>query len=210
MFGPSPLYGDRGAPIWAVLPDRDGGVYVRVIEGGYRKGWPAFTLKKVHADGTAETILDLGSLYAVRTRFHPASSTGNLVFDRDGNIILAATMHVSVMKFSPSGQVFWEASQYPRNADEVPFGRPVDVAVDSRNNIWVADAGRHAIVCLSSEGKHLLTYGSFAGADEVQGEGFNRPTGIAAVTAGDQEYLIVGDSGNHRFVKYHLNYADGK
>ena len=210
VFGPSPLYGDRGAPIWAVLPDRDGGVFVRVVESGYRKGWPAFTLKKVHADGSAKTFLDLGSLYAVRTRFHPASSTGNLMFDRDGNIILAAAMHVSVMKLSPSGQVLWEASQYPRNADVVPFGRPVDVAVDSRNNIWIADAGRHAIVCLSSEGKHLLTYGRFAGIDEVHGKGFNRPTGIAAVTAGNHEYLIVGDSGNHRFVKYHLNYADGR
>jgi len=209
VFGPSPLYGEKNTPIWALLPDQDGGVYVRVVEDGYRKGWPAFALKKLHADGSAKTFLDLGSLYAVRTRFHPSSSTGNLMFDHDGNIILAAAMHVSVMKLSPAGKVLWEASQYPRNADEVPFGEPVDVAVDSRNNIWVADAGRHAIICLSSEGKHLLTYGRFAGVDDVHGEGFNRPTGIVAVTAGDREYLVVGDSGNHRFVKYHLNYVDG-
>ncbi|MDP6111216.1 MAG: hypothetical protein QF437_13685 [Planctomycetota bacterium] len=210
VFGPLPLYEERHAPVWALLPDRDGGVHVRVVEGGYRKGWPAFTLKKLHADGTAKTFLDLGSLYAVRTRFHPSSSTGNLMFDHDGNIILAAAMHLSVMKLSPDGQVLWEASQYPRNADEVPFGRPVDVAVDSRNNIWVADAGRHTIICLSSEGKALMTYGRFAGIDDVRGKGFNRPTGIATVTSGNQEYLVVGDSGNHRFVKYHLSYADAK
>ena len=55
-----------------------------------------------------------------------------------------------------------------------------------------------------------MTYGRFAGIDDVRGKGFNRPTGIATVTSGNQEYLVVGDSGNHRFVKYHLSYADAK
>jgi DNA-binding beta-propeller fold protein YncE len=208
-FGPAPLYKGKGVPVWGLLPDRDGGVYVRIIEKGYRKGWPAFTLKKVSPVGAVKNILDLGSLYAKRTRFHPAASWGNLMFDHDGNIILAAAMHVSVMKLTPAGEVLWEASQHPQNAAEIPFESPVDVAVDSRNNVWIADTKRNVVVCLSSQGKHLLTYGGFAGIDDVAGAGFNRPSGIATIATDNQEYLLVGDAGNYRFVKFRLQYREG-
>lgn len=127
-----------------------------------------------------------------------------MVFDHDGNIILAVAMHTSVMKLTPKGEVLWEASPHPRNADEIPFEAPVDVAVDSRNNIWFADAKRRVLVCLSSAGKHLLTYGGSAGIDDTKGKGFSHPTGVAVVTSGDQEYLLVGDAANYRLVKFRL------
>jgi hypothetical protein len=208
LFGPDVLYPSTHAPIWALLPAPDGGLYARIVESGYRKGWPAFTLKKVDAAGTAKTILDLGSLFAVRTRFHPTSSIGNFVFDRDGNLIAAVSPYLAVLKLSPKGDVIWEASQYPKNADKIPFGSLGDVAIDSRNNIWVTDHGRHALVCLSSEGKLLLTHGGPGDIDDRSGQGFAGPMGIAAVIVGDEEFLYVGDAGNHRILKYRLRYRD--
>ena len=40
---------DPAVPIWGLLPDSDGGVYVRVVEEGYQKGWPALAIKKIYA-----------------------------------------------------------------------------------------------------------------------------------------------------------------
>lgn len=207
VFGPPVLY-DGDIPIWALLPDRDGGVYVRVVEAGYQKGWPAFTVKKVYSDGTVNNYLDLGSLYAVRTKFHPSSSIGTLVFDREHHIILAAAPHVSVQTLDQAGKTLWEASQYPTHADKVPFAAVSGAAVDARGNIWAADPVRNVLVCLSSDGALLLTYGGFAGVDDVAGTGFDQPTGIAIVITGDREYLVVGDAGNQRLLKYRLTYRD--
>jgi DNA-binding beta-propeller fold protein YncE len=206
-FGPPVLY-DGDTPVWAVLPDQDGGVYVRIVESGYRKGWPALTIKKVYPDGKMTNLLDLGSLYAVRTRFAPSESIGNFVFDREGYLIIAASFHLSVQKVAPDGTVIWEASQYPVRADPVPFGALRDVAIDSRGHIWVTDPRRHVIVCLSDTGKLLLTHGGFGGVDDLSGNAFDRPTGIAVVTTDQGEYLVVGDAGNHRFLKYRLDYAE--
>jgi hypothetical protein len=40
--------------------------------------------------------------------------------------------------------------------------------------------------------------------DEVEGKGFDGPSGIATATAGEQEYLYVGDAGNRRIVKFRI------
>ena len=44
--------------------------------------------------------------------------------------------------------------------------------------------------------------------DDLSGNAFDRPTGIAVVTTDQGEYLVVGDAGNHRFLKYRLDYAE--
>jgi len=62
---------EPNVPIWGLLPDNDGGVYVRVVEEGYQKGWPALAIKKVYRDGRIERFLDFGELYAVRRTFGP-------------------------------------------------------------------------------------------------------------------------------------------
>lgn len=201
------LYGNRDVPIWGFLPDADGGVFMRVVEEGYRKGWPALTLKKVYADRTVKPFLDFGDLYAVRTRYHPSAMYYALEYDPQGNVLLAATPLQGVVKATREGKVLWEAGVKPQGgADTVAFGAPRDLAVDRRGNVWVVDGEKDRLFCLSPAGKLLLEYGTTAGVDDTEGRGFDAPSGVAVAAAGDQEFVYVGDSGNQRLLKFRVEY----
>lgn len=205
IFGPEPLYIEKNVPIWGLLPDEDGGIYVRVVEQGWRKGWPAFTIKKVYADGKIKNFVDFGSMFAVRRKFHPSYAPYTLAFDSDKNIILVALPLVSALKISPEGKVIWEAGVKPQGgADKVDFSAPCDVTFDKNGNIWVIDREKNKIFCLSKEGKLLFQYGEYANIDDTEGKGFDKPTGIEIVSIEEKEYLYVGDSGNQRIVKYQI------
>ncbi|MBM4048132.1 MAG: hypothetical protein FJ279_23770, partial [Planctomycetes bacterium] len=210
------LYRETGVPVWGLLPDKDGGVYVRIVEPGYRKGWPALTFKKLYRDGATKPFLDFGSLYAVRTTFHPSGAAYALQFDpphrrgapsgdKDGNIVLAAIPLMAVLKVTREGQVLWEAGLQPRGgADRIEFAAPRDLAIDRRGNIWVVDSGQHKLFCLSTSGQLLGEFGGCAGVDDVEGKGFDSPTGVEVATADGREFLYVGDAGNQRIVKYRI------
>jgi sugar lactone lactonase YvrE len=204
-FAGGELDKNKGAPIWGLLPDEDGGVFVRIIEEGYMKGWPAFTIKKVSPDGSMKPLFDLGPIYAKRTKSHPSAYAYSLEFADDGNILLAVAPYSAVFKLGKDGKVIWEASVKPQgSADAVEFSNPWDLATDSKGNIWVCDSGTNKVYALSSEGKLLLEHGEYANVDEVEGKGFDGPSGIATATAGEQEYLYVGDAGNRRIVKFRI------
>jgi hypothetical protein len=199
--------------LWGLLPSADGGLYVRVIEEGYRKGWPALTFKRVMPDGRALPFLDLGELYARRRTFHPAEMAYSLKPAPDGNLLLAALPYVAVLKLTPEGRVVWEASRQPQGgADEVAFLAPRDVAADRRGNTWVVDGELDRLLCLSPAGKLLLSYGGrlrrsrHAGLDDREGRGFSRPTGVAVTSVGDREFVYVGDAGNQRLVKFEITW----
>ena len=199
------LYQGHSVPVWGLLPDADAGVYCRVVEPGYRKGWPALTLKKVYRDGAMKPFVDFGHLYAVRRRFHPTAAALSMRFDGEGNIILAAVPLVSVVKLTPKGKILWEAGQTPKGgADHVDFSAPRDIAIDSRGNIWVADSDKHQVFCLSPKGRLLMRYGERTGVDDLVGRGFDGPSGVEAAEVEGKEFLYVGDAGNQRIVKYRL------
>ena len=202
------LYGNTSVPVWGLLPCGDGSVLTRVVVPGYQQDWPAFNLKKLFADGSAQPFHDFGYLYAVRATFNPAAMCYALGFDSGGNIILASLPNVAVSKLSASGTLLWEASSQPSGgADAVAFSQPRDTALDRHGNIWVVDSGTHAIYCLSSAGKLLLQFGGYGNVDVVDGSGFDRPSGIAIVRFNDCDYLYVGDAGNQRLVKYRISYG---
>ncbi|HEY3377177.1 MAG TPA: hypothetical protein VGL77_06735, partial [Armatimonadota bacterium] len=75
------LYAERGVPIWGLLPDDDGSVYVRVVEEGYEKGWPTLAIKKITPEGTSTPVLEFKSLFAKRTKFGPSEANYALKFD---------------------------------------------------------------------------------------------------------------------------------
>ena len=200
------LYQEDGVPIWGLLPDKDGGVFVRVVEEGYRKGWPALTIKKVLADGTMKPFVDFGDLYAKRTTFHPSAVVYSLQFDQDRAIILAALPLVSVCKIAADGKILWEAGLEPQGgADKIEFGEPRATAIDRHGRIWVADSGKHKVFCLSPQGKRLFAYGERTNVDDVAGKGFQSPTAVATASVNGAEFLYVGDAGNQRIVKYQID-----
>jgi hypothetical protein len=209
------LYQETGVPVWGLLcaggasasggPDSDGGVYVRVVEQGYLKGWPALTFKKVYPDGAMKPFLDFGPLYAVRATFHPTAAAYSLQGDGEGNILLAAIPLRAVLKVTAAGKILWEAGLQPQGgADRVEFTAPRDTAIDRHGNIWVVDGGANKIYCLSPAGKLLMVYGGYAGVDDTEGKGFDGPTGIEVTTVGDVDYVYVGDAGNQRIVKFRV------
>jgi len=200
-----PLCTEPNVTIWGLLPDDNGGVYVRVVEPGWQKGWPALAIKKVSADGTVKPWLDFGPLYAKRRAFGPWACNYSLQFDPQRNIILSALPLQAVYKVARDGTILWEAGAQPQGgADTVEFLAPRGTATDSRGRIWVVDGETQKIYCLSPAGKLLLEHGGSATWDDTRGAGFSQPSGIAAVTLDGVDYLYVGDAGNQRLVKYRI------
>jgi outer membrane protein assembly factor BamB len=193
-------------PIWGLLPDADGGVYVRVVEDGYLKGAGAFNFKKVYPDGTSKPFVDFGYTYGKRAVYHPLAAHYALAFDPEHNVVLASLPLESVMKLSPDGKILWEAGLEPQGgAAKLDLGDPQALALDSGGNIWVVDSQRAKLYCLSPEGKLLLTFGGPGGVDDLSGNTFDSPTAVAIATVNGVEYLYVGDAGNMRLVKYRLD-----
>jgi DNA-binding beta-propeller fold protein YncE len=200
------LYKGADVPVWGILPDDDGGVYVRVVEEGWDKGWTALDFKKVYPDGTVKPWLDFGQLYAKRTTFPPPAAYYAMEFDAARNILLTAFPLESVMKVTPDGKILWEAGVVPQGgADRVDFVEPRDLAQDSAGDIWVIDSGSKKLYCLSPAGKLLFTFGGPGGIDDLSGQTFGLPTGVAIATVEGTEYLYVGDAGNNRLLKYQLD-----
>jgi hypothetical protein len=197
---------EPAVPIWGLLPDSDGGVYVRVVEEGYQKGWPAFALQKVYPDGRMKPFLDFGELYGMRRTFGPWEGIYSFQFDAEHNVVLAALPLQAVYLVAPNGKIRWEAGPQPKGgADAIAFAAPRQAALDHQGRIWVVDGETDKIYCLSREGKLLLEYGGPTTWDDWQGTGFSRPTGIAAVRVDGDDYLYVGDAGNQRIVKYRIH-----
>ena len=192
-------------PLWGVLPDKDGSVIMRVVEEGYQKGWPALAIKRILPSGDMKTILDFGELYGKRRTFAPWDMQYAVRRDAEGNLLLASVPLCSVLKATPEGKVLWEAGPNPSGgADYIAFRAPRDLAVDSRGNLWVVDGDLNQLMCLSSQGKLLLTYGHFGGVDARDGQGFDTPSGVAVTQVDGREFLYVGDAGNQRLVKYEI------
>jgi hypothetical protein len=191
--------------LWGLLPDDDGGIYVRVVEEGYEKGWPALTIKKVYANGKMKPWLDFGPLYAKRRAFGPWECCYSLRFDAERNIVFSALPLQAVYKVARDGTILWEAGSQPQGgADVVELLAPRGAAVDGRGRIWVVDGETQKIYCLSPAGKLLLAHGGPATWDDTRGSGFSRPSGIAVVALDGVDYLYVGDAGNQRIVKYRI------
>lgn len=83
------------------------------------------------------------------------------------------------------------------------IGSAHGMRVDSQDNVWVTDIGRHRVFKFDPQGKVLLALGTGkpgTGTDE-----FNRPTDIAFGTNG--EFFVSDGYGNSRVLKFG---ADGR
>lgn len=132
------------------------------------------------------------------------SSPSGAVVDSNGNIFVADTANGTVRKITSAGVVTafvgTAGSQGSANGTGAAamFYRPVGIARDGSNNIFVADPVAHTIRRITPAG--VVT--TFAGLSAVVGAndnigslaGFRNPSGIVSDADGN---LYVADTGNH-------------
>ena len=96
-----------------------------------------------------------------------------------------------VEKFDSNGKYLTQWGSYGTSNGQ--FEGPSGIAVDSSNNVYVADIGNNnRIEKFSSSGNYLTQWGS-SGSGNGQ---FYSPQGIAVDSTGN--FIYVADFGNHR------------
>jgi tripartite motif-containing protein 71 len=116
--------------------------------------------------------------------------------DTAGNLWVVERDGVRVMKYAADGSLLasigtagsWSV------ADETHFSSPIDIAVDSDGNAWVADGSSARVVKFDSSGNYLLQVGVAwdSGSDDAH---LNWPYGVALDSDGN---VYVSDNENHR------------
>ncbi|NDJ12867.1 MAG: hypothetical protein EBY17_16990 [Acidobacteriia bacterium] len=129
-----------------------------------------------------------------------------IAIDKNGNVIVADRDNNAIRKVDPNGILTTIAGQAAADyldgtGTNAKFKNPCGVAVDSNNNIYVADTYNHRIRKITPEGVVTTLAGSgtntFADGTGT-GASFNQPYGIAVY---NDDVIIVADYGNNRIRK---------
>jgi DNA-binding beta-propeller fold protein YncE len=121
--------------------------------------------------------------------------------DSQGNVYVADFGNSRVQKFTPDGKFItkWGSrgsgdGQFG-SGDLVVFTGPTDIAVDSHEDVYVADFGNSRVQKFTSDGKFLTKWGSRGSGDSQ----FFLPQGI---TVDSEGYVYVADSANDIIQKF--------
>lgn len=154
---------------------------------------------EVTALGAVNTIAGNGqSLYfggdggpASAARFHTPSGIAS---DSQGNIYIADTANNRIRQIAPSGTIATIAGTGTQGADGdgaaatfATLNSPESVAVDSRNNIYIADTGNNKIRKITPDGNISTVL-----------DGLNAPGYVAVDQAGA---IYIADTGNDRVLQ---------
>ncbi|WP_161991994.1 IPT/TIG domain-containing protein [Flagellimonas algicola] len=137
----------------------------------------------------------------------------DLVMDSKGNLFVADFGNNAIRKITPSGQVttFAGDSGGRQGEGNGQFYRPHGLAIDSDDNIYVADSRNHRIVKIVPDGDCSTIAGGGASGN-VSGDGefarFNYPTATLVEEEEGNRALYVSDQNNHAIRKVSLN--DGR
>ncbi len=144
----------------------------------------------------------------------PLAAPLSIAVDGNGNFIVTehyrssvddwATFNFRVRKIDSNGVVLAQWGQKGRGNGK--FNLPYGIAVDSDDNVYVADTNNNRIQKFSPDGDFLGKWGRLCnveeqGVDACDGK-FDHPAGVTVDEAGD---VYVADSYNHRIQKFDSN-----
>ncbi len=194
------------------------------LSGGFLGWWGRDDLGGIgwHAPGTGRTSVSGtgdGEFY------HPSG----VAVDSAGNVYIADDSICRIQKFNSSGTFlgWWGRDDLGGTGWHDPgtgrtgvsgtgdgqFDKPIDLAVDSAKNVYVADMGNHRIQKFDSSGTFL----GWWGRDDLGGNGWHAPgtgrTGVygsgdgefyspVGITVDSAENVYVVDFGNSRIQKF--------
>ncbi len=187
---------------------RPAGVAVAANGDVFVTDYNAHTIRKVTQAGVTTTLAgqagSLGTLDGpgIFARFHSPSGA---VIDADGGLLIADQSNDSIRKVTLAGVVstYAGASGLEGSTDGAAaaarFSAPVFIAKDSAGNLFVGDAGNHAVRKLSTAKVVTTIAGNpdAAGATNTQGV-FSSPYGTTIDPSGN---IFVADYGNHTIRK---------
>jgi sugar lactone lactonase YvrE len=114
--------------------------------------------------------------------------------DSQGDIV--AISGNQIVKLSSLGNEIWRVGTFGNSTGQ--FNNPSSIAVDSADNIYVADTYNHRIQKFNSTGDFQSQFGSFGSGDGQ----FDMPSDVSFDSIGN---ILVVDSGNHRIQIFNSN-----
>jgi DNA-binding beta-propeller fold protein YncE/ABC-type spermidine/putrescine transport system permease subunit II len=115
----------------------------------------------------------------------------------DNNLYVADTHYYRVLVYSPDGQLLWQFGSYGFGPGQFSF--PMDVAFDSRGNIYVCETGGgDRIQVFTPKGDYLRQISSF-GAEDGQ---ISRPVSLLI---DEKDHIYVTDASNHRIQVFDIS-----
>ncbi len=122
------------------------------------------------------------------------SGIKSLAFDSQDNLY-AISVDSKILKYSNIGKFLNFYGSI--GMEEGRFVNPSAIAIDSKDNIYVADTGNHRIEKFDSNGNFLLSFGT---EGSKQGQ-FEQPVGLA-IDATDNIYVVDKNNGVQKFALY--------
>jgi hypothetical protein len=155
-------------------------------------------IRKITPSGVVSVLAGTAGVFGSAEGTGPSvqfSGPQGVAVDSGGNIYVADTGNSTIRKITSGGvsSTLAGAAGNPGNADgtgpTAQFNQPEGVAVDSANNVYVADTWNHTIRKITSGGVSSTlaglagTFGSFDGANSAAR--FNGPTGVTVDSGGN-------------------------
>jgi sugar lactone lactonase YvrE len=126
-----------------------------------------------------------------------------IAVDKQGNILVADAYNDCIRQVAADGRVTTIAGTgLPGYSDgqaaSASFDTPVGVAVDRQGNIFVADAGNHAVRKITAQGEVTTIAGGMSDGGQGSDVRLSRPVGIVVTHDG---FLFISDEGTSRVIR---------